>query len=425
MGNGIQFGIFRIVLVNILVCLSIGLFAQNNKLISEAMPGFILTKNYDTIYCNIAYQFNEDKSINAFLTTDENGEEVIIDDDVILFNRANEIYVKNNFEIGPYSLKVIEDGAIKLLGFGNLKNKKVAKKSILNMSSDGLFYYIIEAEGGSYIGNISPRNKATFFVEKDDKIFRLKTLEYRTQLIELLGPEAALMLEDIDYRQIPLFIKEYNLRNEGGDNKYFAYKIISNKSGEILENEYEVDRVYNDKIRATDEINLLFENALIVRLKTNRRKIEAYQKAGMMEKADKLEKELNMTNQETIQIFKRNFSFCPIYFINAEDYNLALNEQPGIFLNERGEKDESIVFDYRSFLFCDRGAAYAPVIANQKDANTKMVSSTPSIQDAFVIKNMDLEQLVEPFPYKAAIRFDNIEGAVSNLNSSLINFYGK
>lgn len=187
------------------------------------------------------------------------------------------------------------------------------------------------------------------------------------------------------------------------------------------------DTFSNDREKAQTQIVLLKSGALIVRLKTQDRKIEAYKNAGNTKLVNKLEKELNIFNSNLIESFNKYYNFSKVYFIFPLDYNeLLAGKNSGYFLNNKMHKDASIEINFEDdFFVCEYGVVYDEDIIDQNNAKTKVVTSTPRQQDALVIKDLDLVQLLSPFPAYVSIRLKTVDKSVENLNNSLHKFYNK
>ena len=68
------------------------------------------------------------------------------------------------------------------------------------------------------------------------------------------------------------------------------------------------------KQTARQQINQLKEGAILVRLMTKKNSILALRYSGREEQADRIECEQIEFNKRVICAFKKNFSFCKVYF---------------------------------------------------------------------------------------------------------------
>lgn len=183
----------------------------------------------------------------------------------------------------------------------------------------------------------------------------------------------------------------------------------------------------NDREKAFTQIALLKNGALIVRFRTQDRKIEAYRNAGNIKLANQLEKELSDFNKALAQAFKTYYQFSKVYFMYPADYSRFLaGDTAGYFYNYNMVLDTSIAIDrLDDFFICEYGPVYAEDIIDPNNARTKVVTSTPMLQDALVIKDTDLDQLLTPFPNHVSIRLKTIEKSVENLDRNLQKFFNR
>lgn len=183
----------------------------------------------------------------------------------------------------------------------------------------------------------------------------------------------------------------------------------------------------NDREKAFTQIALLKNGALIVRFRTQDRKIEAYRNAGNIKLANQLEKELSDFNKALAQAFKTYYQFSKVFFMYPADYSKFLEgDTVGYFYNYNLELDTTIAIDrLDDFFICEYGPVYAEDIIDPNNARTKVVTSTPMLQDALVIKDTDLNQLLSPFPNHVSIRLKTIEKSVENLDRNLQKFFNR
>ena len=167
----------------------------------------------------------------------------------------------------------------------------------------------------------------------------------------------------------------------------------------------------SDIEKAESQIVQLKENgALVVRLHLTKTNIEMYRKYGDIKTADRLQKDLENTNfLNTLAFLDSTFTFCPVYFIDSKDYGKVINGiKSGYLLGKDLKVDSSIVIKEDFLLFVDRGSVYEQV-GNGKDFKHAVTSSTPVIQDALVVKDLDMNQLVGPFPFYKTVRTPGFE----------------
>lgn len=186
-----------------------------------------------------------------------------------------------------------------------------------------------------------------------------------------------------------------------------------------------IEEFSNDREEAFYNIETLKNGNLIVRLKSQDRKIMAYRAAGNKKFADKLERELFEFNQSMVRAFNENYNFSNVYYIYPDDYELVRNEiSSGYFLNENLKVDSSISVSFNAdYYFCEYGPVYAETLENSNKSRRKVVTATPVQQEALVIKDEYLTQLLSPFPNHVTIRLKEMDKVVERLNNRLHNFY--
>lgn len=186
-----------------------------------------------------------------------------------------------------------------------------------------------------------------------------------------------------------------------------------------------VEEFSSDREEAFYNIVTLKNGNLIIRLKSQDRKIMAYRAAGNKKFADKLERKLFEFNLSMVNAFNENYNFSNVYYIYPDDYELVRNEIPsGYFLNENLEVDSSISISFNAgYYFCEYGPVYAETLENSNESRRKVVTNTPMQQDALVLKDYTLTQLISPFPNYVSIRLKDMDKVVERLNSRLHNFY--
>jgi hypothetical protein len=190
------------------------------------------------------------------------------------------------------------------------------------------------------------------------------------------------------------------------------------KSG--VYNDYKSDTTYKnfDKLRykvAYAQINALKKGALLVRLKTNKRAISKLKSAGNYDLATNLEKETELENKIIMSAYKKEFTFCPVYFFYSESSDsIRKNNLSGIFVDTTLQVNPSIVCNASFFLVAEQDAIYNSSLGLVPEplAKTSRESGSYSREAPIVVKNKYFIQLHKPFP------FFQIKGGTT-LNSKL------
>lgn len=184
-----------------------------------------------------------------------------------------------------------------------------------------------------------------------------------------------------------------------------------------------IDFPLRDRIKAIKNIQKLRKGALLVRLKTRQSTINAFQKRGYKKLAQEVENKQMEKNKKLMNAFTENFNFCEVYFFYSEDSEKVMGQEwEGIFLNDKLEKDASIVLEKDFVLTVEMG----PLVAEPSVVDAEGISSHPntmSYEGTLVIKDNNFEQLKRPFPFyvKAGQKF--LEKKVAKLNRRLHNFH--
>lgn len=193
-------------------------------------------------------------------------------------------------------------------------------------------------------------------------------------------------------KNICLFILSLILLSKNG---YSQSTSLSNKEKLEISNYY---------------FNKLNNGALLVRLKSNKRKINALKDNGYIDEARRVEMNQNHYNSEIINAFTNEMTFCKTYFFYSDQSNNVKNKDfsEPFFLDSNLVIDESIEFSFDDFLIAEFGNI-AKDTSNYKDfyitteQNGEM--KKPSYWGsqnfhfgALVVMTDDFVQLRKPFP---------------------------
>ena len=210
------------------------------------------------------------------------------------------------------------------------------------------------------------------------------------------------------------------------NNSYSQSTPLSNKA------KLEVSNYYFSK---------LSNGALLVRLKSNKRKIDALKDRGYIDEARRVEMNQNHYNKEIISAFTNEMTFCNTYFFYSDQSNNVREKDfsEPFFLDSNLVIDESIEFSFDDFLIAEFGnvaqdtASYKDFyITSGQNGKTKKSSywAGPNFHfGALVIMTDDFVQLRKPFP--SFVRtFDSIPlfrratfKVVARLNDKFLRFF--
>ena len=186
---------------------------------------------------------------------------------------------------------------------------------------------------------------------------------------------------------------------------------------------------------AIQQIQELRNNVILVRLKTSENQINALQKMGRTEDAEKLKQKQFARNREIMNAFKKNFNFCPVYFFfSSSSYYIKHNQYNGRLLNDSLLADTSIKFNFNKpyiaeFDFIEPDTIYGGrSLYDQKSYQSDSIFtlSNTHLTEALVIRNPYFTQLKQPFPYYVKmeewLKRKSYAMAVGILNEQLHNF---
>jgi hypothetical protein len=179
-------------------------------------------------------------------------------------------------------------------------------------------------------------------------------------------------------------------------------------------NEYQYTKDYKDpqqfekfrkrrKIIAAWQINQLKDGALVVKLKTNIKQIDAFNNHGEKDKAIEKIIETYIVNKNIMMAYLDNFKFCKIYFIYSNSHDsLQKGVRTGIFLDTNLTIDPNISMTEKFYLIAEKDFSYNSSIGFVKEDSAKFVREKGNPSGGMydiVIKNKYGHQLKRPFPY--------------------------
>ena len=150
--------------------------------------------------------------------------------------------------------------------------------------------------------------------------------------------------------------------------------------------------------------------ALIYVIPGNARASEAYFNSGLQSKAQQIEAERAVERQHAVYILTSDFfDALPVYFIHQEDLELLQNNmRQDLFLDALLRPQKDIVCTEKYILLAEIGPVYGSQLADPyHDGKTSATTQTPQIQEAFILKDIEGNQLHGLMPNFAAIRSIN------------------
>lgn len=150
------------------------------------------------------------------------------------------------------------------------------------------------------------------------------------------------------------------------------------------------------------QIHQFKTGALVVRLKTNKKLIDALTQQGNTKLAQQKLLEQYAINKNTMIAFIDNFKFCKLYFIYSNSSDSLLNgHRTNIFLDTNMTVNPTIEMKEKFYLLADKDNVYNSSIGFIKEDSAKYETEKGNIGNemAFVLKNKFGHQLKKPFPY--------------------------
>ncbi|MBL4668292.1 MAG: hypothetical protein JKY30_03405 [Flavobacteriales bacterium] len=194
------------------------------------------------------------------------------------------------------------------------------------------------------------------------------------------------------------------------------------------------------KINAKEQIIGLKNGILLVRLKTNKKSIEAMREHGRTILANKTEGKLKNRNAYIIYAFKTSFDFCPVYFFYSSDSkHIRNNHLDSVsFLNDSLKIDKSITVNDTNYYVAEFGHIeptetidyQSSVYVPKKETRNTYTGSSDFSFKAVIVKDKMFKQLNKPFPYyskesSSPKKKENINAAITKLNLILKKYYTK
>jgi len=180
------------------------------------------------------------------------------------------------------------------------------------------------------------------------------------------------------------------------------------------------------RITAFDHIDMLKENVLLVRLKSEDKKIAALEKANKKDRITKTNAQLLKQNTAVMNAFRGNFKFCKVYFFYAREAKLLRQKEYNKLtlydIDHKPVTDNSFIEN--GYLIAAVDYIYEFEFIEETDTIRKAVSGTfgfPSL----VVMDKDFIQLDKPFPRRVINRGDNYLDSeeVAMLDFRLFKYY--
>lgn len=203
------------------------------------------------------------------------------------------------------------------------------------------------------------------------------------------------------------------------------------------------ERQARQRQRSINALRQLKESgAIVVRLKTNSKSVDAYRAAGRNDVADRMVKERKVMNEKIYDAFTKIVTFCPTYFIYAHDSKALAEGKQGLFLNADLEYDKKIVMKDTFYVVVEYGSAqgngytvdgYSGNVQTGRyrtdrfmgDNKVNGYQTTGVSEGALVFLDKNYVQYVDPFPYCEGVYLENYNAAATAINRQLYRAYNR
>ncbi len=190
-----------------------------------------------------------------------------------------------------------------------------------------------------------------------------------------------------------------------------------------------------------EQISILKNGSLLVRLKTKSNTINALKEIGDTVSANLLIENQNNLNKRIISAFKNNFTFSPVYFFFSDYSDTVRNHnfKDMHFLNDDLVSDPTIRPGTSRFLTAEFGnvlpdtasyfsGSYLAQSENGLKREESYYGSADTKLIAIILMSDQFIQLCDPFPYYVKVGKEDptqkgLDGAVKKLNARLVQYY--
>jgi hypothetical protein len=151
------------------------------------------------------------------------------------------------------------------------------------------------------------------------------------------------------------------------------------------------------------QINQLKEGALVVKLNTSRLLIDAFNKRGLPEEAERVRLQQAAANINIIRAYISKYKFSKVYFIYSHSTDSLLKgTRSGIFVDYDLNIDPAVIMKEPFYLIAERDYVYNSSIGfvpEESAASTTEKGNPSSSESDIVVKNKYGHQLKNPFPF--------------------------
>tara|TARA_R110002072_G_scaffold172042_1_gene325818 strand:+ start:13990 stop:14751 length:762 start_codon:yes stop_codon:yes gene_type:complete len=146
---------------------------------------------------------------------------------------------------------------------------------------------------------------------------------------------------------------------------------------------------------AIELIGQLKDGAILVALDFKKKEIAYFEKYENIKEATKIREEQQEINLQIMHSFDSLFTYCEVYFFDSDDLRHFVNKQIDSikFYNKQCQIDNSIALSQDFFLVGNFGHV------EQISSSDSIYNSSKNSLSAFVLRDENLVQLRNPFPF--------------------------
>ena len=157
--------------------------------------------------------------------------------------------------------------------------------------------------------------------------------------------------------------------------------------------------VHLRKDTATDQLNNMKSGVMLIRLPTNEAKIAKLKKMGRNDLAKKESAEMAQFQTDILKSFKKNFTFCPVYYYYSDKSEEVKNGNfDGNLFDAKLNNVASLPFSKKQKFYAEFGFVHQEELTVEKNGQPVKVAGIGG-KKAFVIRTHEGLQPLRPFPY--------------------------
>ena len=178
------------------------------------------------------------------------------------------------------------------------------------------------------------------------------------------------------------------------------------------------------KDTATSQLYALKDGVLLVRLSTNKGKIERLKELRKSGAAKKEKARVYQFHEDILRAFNTHFTFCPVYFYYSDaSKEVQAGRFDGHLFDAKKQPVSDLSVPKENRYFGEFGFVHQQELTSAENGEVVKIAGT-SGQKAFVIRTHEGIQPQKPFPYatnytSSITKTEGIKNAIKNINRLL------